>query len=356
MATSNNGDSVIIELKQSKIVSPSINAIAWSPDGRKIATADDSNSRVTVWDSESLMVIRELDQGSKGLGHNHVAFSADGRYLASGLGIVNVWDTATWKPLTKLVAPHITPDIPQYVGVRSLAFTLDGRSLVVVYDGSKQIVIAFQVPEGKIAWSHEPKPTIGSPLLTTPIVFSPDGQLIVLGTGERGWSAGGDPLRLSKILILDANSGALRNSVDRVHTDSPTALAISRDGKWIATGTSTGTTDQTRNIKTGRTTVFENKDPIRIWELASGKLVKEVPISSRVWTLAFSANGKYLVSSRSDINEHMTLAVSRLDSGAMLQQLKVWPVPLGLAVNPDGKRIGVAASNQLLIFEFLSDK
>jgi WD40 repeat protein len=259
-------------------------SVAWSPDGKLLATDGDA-LQVLVWDSRSLSVIKELSQGSRGGGRNNVAFSPNGRYLASGLKIVNVWDTATWGLRTKLVAPHVIPTSPQDVNIESLAFSPDGKLLVVAYAGIKWVVIAYQLDDDKIAWSYETKATIGKPLLTTPIVFTPDGKSVVVGTGEQRPGVDVDLERLSKILFLDASSGTLRNSIDGIHVDKPTALAISRDGQWIATATSTGVTDSHLNLKTHAVTRVENKDPIRVWEIATGKLMSELPVTSRVWGL-----------------------------------------------------------------------
>lgn len=352
---SKSGDNVIIKLAGSKTVTPSMTAVVWSPNGKMIATAGDA-MHVLVLDSRSLTVMRELSQGGRGGGRNNIAFSPDGRYLASGLKTINIWDTTTWKPHATMVAPHVIPGTPQGIGIESLAFSPDGKLLVVAYQGMKWVVIAYQVQDGKIAWSHEPARTIGSPLITTPIVFTPDGGSVIFGTGERGRSPEGDPLRLSKVLFLDSSSGALRKSIDEVHMDSPTALAISRDGKWIATGTSTGVTDYTGNIKTNRTTIFKNKDPIRVWDVETGKLVSELPVASRVWALAFSGDGNYLVSSRSDIRKHMTVDVWRVNPERLIQQLEAWPGALGLAVSPDGKQIAAAAGDMLSIFDFVADR
>jgi WD40 repeat protein len=325
--------------------------VAWSPDGKLLATGGDS-MQVLVWDSRSLSVIKELSQGSRGVGRNNVAFSPDGRYLASGLKIVNVWDTETWGLRTNFIAPHVIPTSPQDVNIESLAYSPNGKLLVVAYAGIKWVVIAYQLDDGKIAWSYETKATIGKPLLTTPLVFTPDGTSVVLGTGEQRPGVDVDLERLSKILILDASSGTLRNSIDGIHVDKPTALAITRDGQWIATATSTGVIDSHLNIKTHAVTRVENKDPIRVWEIATRKVISELPVTSRVWSLAFSPEGRYVIATKSDTRNHMTIAVWDISSGKLIQELQTWPVPIGLAVSPDGKRFATTGDGRLSLFEF----
>jgi WD40 repeat protein len=220
-------------------------------------------------------------------------------------------------------------------------------------------VIAYRIADGKIAWTYEPQRiierTIMAPLLTTPIVFTPDGKHVFLGTGEHG---GPDVnlRRLSRILILDAKSGKFLRSIDGIHMDSPTALALSSDGKWVATGTSTGVKDQTTNLKTHQTVTFDNNDPVRIWNMETGKLVREFPVHSRVWSLAFSRDGKYLFGAKSDINTHLTLVVWDVESGKMVQEIRSYPGPMSLAVSPDGKRIAAACQNKLSIYEITTSQ
>ena len=138
----------------------------------------------------------------------------------------------------------------------------------------------------KIAWTYDPQRII----VTKPVVFTPDGKSVILGINEISARCIRD---ISKILLLDAVSGELLRSIDNIHVMMPTALAISWDGKWVATGTWTGTRSKTYNYKTRKIHTIDNKDPVRIWELDTGKLVKELPVHSGVSCLAFSRDGKY---------------------------------------------------------------
>ncbi len=291
--TRQSGNQVIIKLVESKLVPTAPKAVAWSPDNKLIATAGDTLA-VLVWDADRLSVLHELNQGERGGGRDHIAFSKDGRYLASGLSTINLWETGTWNLQRKLIPPHVTPGILQAIGIRSIAFSPDNSLLVVAYQGAKWIVVAFRVEDGGVAWRHVPKRSFGKPdddtgaLITAPLAFAPDGKVLVFGAADRGFTSDGDPARSSRLVILDARSGALVRSIDRIHVDSPTALAISHDGTRVATGTATGVVDQTGNIKTNRTVTIHNKDPIRVWDISTGKLVSELPVTSRVWALVIS--------------------------------------------------------------------
>ncbi len=356
--TTNQKDRQIIRLSDEK--SGHISAVAWSPDGKSIATAGRS-MQVTIWDSATLSIRHKLDQGVKGNGFDNIAFSPDSQYVASGLSTVNVWKVAEGTLQTTLIAPHITPGTPQPIGIKSLRFSPDGKMLVVAYSGEKQIVIAYRVADGKIVWTYlpklnlEPKRIKDSSYLTTPLYFTPDGKRVVLGTVDY---IGRDVnlRQLSKVLLLDAKSGEYLRSIDDVHTEQPTALTLSPDGKWVATGTGTGNKHSTFDRKTNKWVNIVNKDPVRIWNLETGKLVKELPVTSGLMCLAFSRNGKYLFGAKSDFNTHLTLAVWDVASGKMVQEVRSNPAPMGLAVSPDGKRLAAACQGQLSIYEITTNK
>ena len=346
----NDEERRIIRLVNEKSVDNS--AVDWSPDGKLIATAGDP-MQVTIWDSVSLSIRHQLNQGIRDWGGDRITFSPDSQYLASGLGAVNVWNVTNGTLQATLVAPHITSHKSQYRGIESLCFSPDGRMLVVVYTGDKQIVIAYRIADGKVAWTYEPQLTLepqrikGSPLLTTPLVFTPDGKRVIFCTGE--WSGYDVKLKwLSRILLLDAESGEFLRSIDDIHMNDTTALALSRDGKWVATGTSTGEKYQRTDKKTHQVVTFDNNDPVRIWDVETGELVRELPVHSRVWSLAFSRDGKYLFGATRNIN------VWNAESGKMVQEISSNPEPMSLALSPNGKRLAAACQNKLSIYEIIN--
>ncbi|MEW6026458.1 MAG: WD40 repeat domain-containing protein [Planctomycetota bacterium] len=96
-------------------------SVAFSPDGKMVASGS-FDKTVKLWDVESGEEIRTLE------GHEDqirvVAFSPDGTVLASGAqdGTVKIWETATGKRLQ-----NITVHKPCWV--HGLAFSPDGRFL-----------------------------------------------------------------------------------------------------------------------------------------------------------------------------------------------------------------------------------
>lgn len=95
------------------------NAVAFSPDGKLLATAD-TKKKIKLWDVDSGELIRTL------LGHetyiNEILFSPDGKRLASGGGDKQaiIWDVATDKKPLSLKHPE---------EVHDAAFSPDGKLL-----------------------------------------------------------------------------------------------------------------------------------------------------------------------------------------------------------------------------------
>ena len=97
-----------------------VTALAFSPDGKTLATGD--NKTVKLWNIASQQELATLTGHTDNV--NSVAFSPDGRTLASCStdSTVRLWDIASRRELTTL---KYHTDI-----VASVAFTPDGKALV----------------------------------------------------------------------------------------------------------------------------------------------------------------------------------------------------------------------------------
>jgi tRNA A-37 threonylcarbamoyl transferase component Bud32 len=113
--------------------------VAVSPDGQRVALANKGTNSVSIWDANTGRILLKL------AGHTHrvnsVAFSGDGRLLASGSTdrTARIWDATTGGLLQTLGGHKYT--------VRRVAFSHDGRRLASL--GYDYTVIVWDITTGQ---------------------------------------------------------------------------------------------------------------------------------------------------------------------------------------------------------------
>jgi WD40 repeat protein len=148
-----------------------ISALAWSPDGRLLATATDGEAALRIREVSSGHTLSVLTLDGDEI--QHLRWSDDGRRIAAAsfTGIAAVWDvtTCTMTALDRtddfMTGLDIAPDGSFTVG----SFSTCGLH---VWDASGR----------RIASLPSPEPSLFAELVFRAVDLSPDGSLVALGT------------------------------------------------------------------------------------------------------------------------------------------------------------------------------
>ena len=303
----------------------SINCVAFSPDGRQLASASggygSNNSTIRIWNlgsgesrvfayhagavssaaispdgrylatgaNDSTVRIWNLGSGESRVLEGHtgqiesVVYSLDGRHLASGASdsTVRIWDLASGE--SRVLEGHAGR-------VMSVAYSPDGRHLTTGASDGTVRVWDLASGESRVLEGHTGQ--------IESVVYSPDGRLLVSGASD------------STVWIWDFASG--ESCVLEDHADRVNSVTFSFDGRQLASGTSDGT--------------------IRIWDIESGESHMLEGHKGYVPKVAFISDGSRLVGGASD----RTMRIWNLEGGES-RVLDDYAIVVSIAFSPGGK-------------------
>jgi WD40 repeat protein len=260
-----------------------VRALAFSPDGRLLATGSE-NGEVILWDAAGGRRLAQLP------GHqwyvDALAFSPDGASLATG-GLdktVRLWDVPTRR--LKLSLPGHADLLWTH------ALSPDGRLLAVG-------TTARVSPHPGVAWLWDLRTGRLTATLrghedsVRQIRFSPDGR--TLATVSEKWQGKpGQWLTRSEVRLWDPGTGRLKGLLPSTPAEDimGSLLAFSPDGRSLAVATSAGGMQNRRRVTSGE---------IQLWDVTTRRLKATMRgHTDQIRVLSFSPDSNILASAGHD--------------------------------------------------------
>jgi WD40 repeat protein len=284
----------------------SVNSLTFSPDGRCLATASGDNraGEVKVWDLATGRVSLSFKGHAQEV--NSVAFSPDGKRLASASGdrTVKVWDLATAQETLTFKGHSL--------GVQSVAFSPDGRRLASASKFSSALVGDGEVKVWDAQTGREELSLQGD----SSVAFSPDGRRLASAS-------------LDGVKVWDMTTGKETFTL-KGHAGGVDSVAFSPDGRrlasasWDLFGMSTG--------------------EVKVWDVATGEETLTLKgHTSGPESVTFSPEARRLASA----SLHGTVIV--WDVAASQESLTLYghtSAVRSVAFCPDGRRVASASEDR----------
>lgn len=305
----------------------------FSPDGRLLASCGE-DSKVIVWDFARRNRLVTLADHTDWVGA--VAFSPDGKWLATGGydKTIIVWNAASFEKVTVLEdhRDHVV----------GLAFSRDGQVLASLSEDRRLILWSVgqwqKVREFSLVGSQH-----------NALIFSPDNRYLIspcdsavldLSTGERlvtvdkDWGGIWGALSPDGARVVSTDGVGNVTFFDltrrkiiarhRAHRDNGRAAAFSPDGRLVATGS----------------------EIVILWDAATQTKLVRLEHTAIVWSVEFSPDGRWLVSTHGD-GSILIWDVAERERIANLNEHS-GPVR-AVSFSPDGKLIASGGDDRSII-------
>ena len=292
----------------------SINAIALSPDGTKLATAS-GDWTVRLWEVNTGKYINSLTGHPSAV--NAVAFSRDGKILASAGSTLRLWDADTGELL------HA--DSKDLGSIDLLAFSLDSK-IVATGGGWDHTVHLWDVATGALRMGLK-----GHTGKIRDIAFSPDSTRLITASRDK------------TMRLWDVNTGTEQKNLPTPDDAINPTVAAHQMLKLLEIGIFPKKRDDVQNVKfseDGTQLISVSSDgSLHLWNVNTGRYQLSFALGEHTkWTsaLTFSADSKYLVSNNALEERASVWSVETFTQHTILAPPQD---VMGLTFSPDLKKL-----------------
>ena len=294
-----------------------LTAIAFSPDGRKLASCG-LDSAINIWDIHSGEALQRL------VGHElsvrSISFSPDGKNLVSSGGDNTI---CLWDPTTGNRRLQIRSDL---LLVRSVAFSPNGRILASTgFDRTRgqSLVVLWDATTGR-----QIRRLRGHDNLVSSVAFSPDGAKVASDSLDK-------TIRVWDVSTADE---LLKLPNHPVEADGDLAdVTFSQDGKLVAA------------VRNGPR---PGDSAVLLWDGETGEEFKSISgHEGRITSFSFCPGGETLAS----VGMDDSVRVWSIASGAQHLRFDVCGVSL-IAFSPDGKTLASGSKHSIQLWDVATGK
>ncbi len=312
-----------------------VSSVTFGPDGKLLA-ANLYGGALALWDTGTGELRTTVDrEGSE----QPVAFAPDGRSVAVAEESVRVWDATTGEPVaTYADAGHVARSVAFGVGAPLLASGGDGEIRIWDVDSGRAVAtlehpgpvefLAACGADGLLVsgggtevrlWDAASQELKGIATgFVGPDLYSMENRMPVIALSPRGEtlaSSHGD----GRVYLWDLHAGELAASLDN---EAPVgALSFSPDGTRLASAGASGT--------------------IRLWDATGGAPGAALQYGDSVHSIAFSPDGRWLAGA----GEEGTIKIWDVGRAEPLRVLLHGAPVHGIAFSPDGQRLASAGED-----------
>ena len=282
-----------------------VNVLAFSEDGKYLASNEGFEERIRIWNVANGTQHAILTPGQGDIFNpvleltvSHGIKKVAGRSLH---GTIRIWDAATAEQLSSVATDRMLHYWP-------LVLSPDGKILAGRERLATDHIELWQIEHGAHLFTLK-----GHKEAVSEYTFSPDSKTFVSGSRD------------GTIILWDAKTGDQRNSLTG-HIKSINALAFSADSKTLASG---------------------SQNEIRLWDAHIGNLMDILDTKLNVQALAFSFDGKRLACGTED---------GRIQVWNLVPNFQVQSTFIGhqgsiyvLMFSPDGKTLASGGSDGTIL-------